>query len=88
MSTTKKKTVTRPAGKSASSIASLEARIATLEHHIQSSWLLGEHFWKRAFAVVGHYISAMFAIWVGVLILVLISIVLAGVLAGVASIFN
>ncbi|PIR48071.1 hypothetical protein COV06_01585 [Candidatus Uhrbacteria bacterium CG10_big_fil_rev_8_21_14_0_10_50_16] len=88
MPTTKKKPTKRAAKSPAPSIASLEARIAALEHHNQSSWLLGDHFWKRAFAVIGHHFSAMFALWVGMLMLLLASVVLAGVLTFLVSLFN
>ncbi len=33
--------------------------------------IVHQSFWKRAFAVLGHYISAVFAIYLGIMVLAL-----------------
>lgn len=85
MPTSKKKPAKKPAAKSA---ASLEKRVGELERRLNDSWLLSENFWKRAFGVVGHYIAAYFAIWLGIMVLALASLLIAGALAGIISLFS
>lgn len=86
MPTPKKKPAKKPAPKKTG--ASLEKRVAALETRLNDSWLLSDNFWKRAFAVVGHYIAAYFAIWLGIVVLALASMLIAGALAGIISLFS
>jgi hypothetical protein len=76
--------VLRPAPVAAPPPATLEVRVAALEARLAQSNLHSPKFWSRAFAVFGHQLSAVLAIYAVLFVLGLIFLLFAAVIGKLA----
>lgn len=66
----------------ASAPLTLEARVAALEQSLARSSLHSPKFWSRAFAVLGHHISAVLAIYLVLFAIALVVALIAAIVGG------
>ncbi len=59
----------------------LAARVAALEASLPNSNLLNRKFWLRAFAVLGHNLSAVLAIYAALFVVALLFAVIGAILS-------
>ena len=60
----------------------LEARVAALEHRLPNSNIISKKFWSRAFAVLGHDVSAILAIYAVIFAVALVFMLIGAIISG------